>query len=396
MKAQNRSKRAARNLLDRAMLPYSQQEVDVNATTTAEAAAETSLNSDFFHNVLHELRTLELERIPAKGGTFLSVGASGAWYFDWFERHVGKSREHIGVEAFEGTPDDLPDYVRWIESTADCFEGVDDNSVDLVFAGQTTEHLWAEELVGFLTESNRVLPDGGLLVADSPNRLVTERLRWTHGGHTIELSASEWTELLELGGFELLSARGAWLCDVDGRVFELEEGMQDPAMLTRRIALGSDSPDQSFVWWITAQRVSNVKSEQLRSRVDELFNQHFSTRVSRGMWPGPGADGPLVPVGTVGEICASLPMFLRSGMWRLSVSLDRGSWADLDGFRVDITSPGKHLIQRLDLTTGIIDGDTVTFEFERDVLIFALSIELHVDGVRSPVQVHMPIHIEGI
>jgi len=58
---------------------------------------------------------------------------------------------------------------RYTAATADRFEGVEDDSVDLVFAGQTTEHLWAHELTGFLLQAHRVLHVDGLLVMDSPN-----------------------------------------------------------------------------------------------------------------------------------------------------------------------------------------------------------------------------------
>jgi hypothetical protein len=66
---------------------------------------------------------------------------------------------HVGVEAYESMPDDLPAYVEWIVNTADKMSGVENSSVDLVFAGQTTEHLWADELAGFLLESHRVLTE---------------------------------------------------------------------------------------------------------------------------------------------------------------------------------------------------------------------------------------------
>ena len=74
------------------------------------AADRRSVPSDYFHQALHELRTIELERVPKGARRALSVGASGGWYFDWFERSVGPLESHIGVEAFEAEPDDLPPY----------------------------------------------------------------------------------------------------------------------------------------------------------------------------------------------------------------------------------------------------------------------------------------------
>lgn len=400
-----RSKTATRRLVDRAMLPYfdtlrdefRERGVDPAPSSVSEDVdstdAPTGRTSDMFHHVLHELRTLELERIPSGRRRVLSVGASGRWYFDWFERHVGAVDEHIGVEAFEDQPHDLPDYVRWVDSTADRFEGVDDDSVDLVFAGQTTEHLWADELVGFLTESNRVLPDGGMLVADSPNGLVTEHLDWSHGGHTLELAAGEMAELMVLAGFEVMSTRGLWLCRMGDDVVGLEDGLDDGALLVRRINLAAEDPDDSFVWWISARRVGAADVDALMRRVVEFFDEHWSTRISRGMWPGPGAAGPAVEPGFAGQLCASLPMYLHPQQWELSVTLDEGSWDDLEGFRVDITSPGGHIVHRMEMPAADGQGATRRWTFDQDELMLALSIELHVERVSSPMRVGMPVRL---
>ena len=139
----------------------------------------------------------------------LSVGANGSWYFEWFRQSVGDVTEHIGIEAYLPRPDDLPGYVTWVANTADQMIDVASGSVDLVFAGQTTEHLWAHELVGFLSEAHRVLRAGGRLSLDSPNQHVTQHLLWSHGEHTIELDEQEFSELLELAGFACSTWRGS-------------------------------------------------------------------------------------------------------------------------------------------------------------------------------------------
>ena len=64
-------------------------------------------------------------------------------------------------------------------------------SCDLVFSGQNLEHLWPDEVSGFLLEAARVLRPGGHLVVDSPNRLLTAPLNWSHPEHTIELTLAE-------------------------------------------------------------------------------------------------------------------------------------------------------------------------------------------------------------
>ena len=84
--------------------------------------------------------------------TVLHGGSAGAWYFDWFrERYPTSVERHIGVEAFAERPATLPDGVAWLHRSLGDLEPVSDGEVDLVFAGQVIEHLWPEEITGFLT-----------------------------------------------------------------------------------------------------------------------------------------------------------------------------------------------------------------------------------------------------
>jgi len=71
--------------------------------------------------------------------------------------------------------------------------GVRDRTCDLVFLGQNLEHLWPEEVAGFLAEAARVTKLGGHLVVDSPNRLLPKPLNWSHPEHTVELATDEAT-----------------------------------------------------------------------------------------------------------------------------------------------------------------------------------------------------------
>jgi SAM-dependent methyltransferase len=402
-------KTRTRGVLDRVFMPYvdraAQQIVDLRAASessegagpVAEPAGDVAVQvpSDFFHNALHELRTVELEGVRKGGRTALSVGASGRWYFDWFERHVGPVDRHIGVEAFEPMPDDLPDYVSWLVSTADHFDGVEDGSVDVVFAGQTTEHLWSHELVGFLEESNRVLGDDGVLVIDSPNRLVTEHLHWSHGGHTIEISAGEMTELLELAGFQVERLRGAWRCRFDDRVLELEESMDDPAVVVRRVVEGGERPDDSFVWWIDARPVGEPDHDALVRRCDELFVAHWDTRVARGLWPGPGHDGPLITPASAPVELRNLPFMLHRGRWRLTLRAASGTLNALTGLTVDLVLPGDHPVASLDAPVSEGPGER-SWEFDIAQLMFALQLVIRVEGATSDVRLAMPIELVAL
>ena len=158
---------------------------------------------------LHELRMRRLALMPAEARVVLSGGAANEVYFDWFsENYPGRVERHIAVEYFQPPPDPLPEGVEWLARTLGDVSPVRDGEVDLVFAGQVIEHLWPDDIAGFLSEAHRVLRPGGAVVIDSPTRFITEGLAWTQPGHTIELEVDEIVELLTLAGFVDIDVKG--------------------------------------------------------------------------------------------------------------------------------------------------------------------------------------------
>lgn len=165
-----------------------------------------------FNELLHGCRSALLRTMPRVSGTMLSAGCAGGWYFDWVAGCTGHTGRHIGIELFSPKPAGLPANVEWIANSVSDMRGVPDSSCELVFSGQNIEHLWPEETLGFLLESWRVLTVEGWLIVDSPNRLLTAPLGWSHPEHTIEFSPQEARRLLELGGFTVNALKGMWLC----------------------------------------------------------------------------------------------------------------------------------------------------------------------------------------
>lgn len=363
-------------------LRYGHADTTDAATNAASPIGGNSLESpdqnvpsDEFHAILHTLRTAELRCVPKGARRVVSVGASGRWYFEWFEECVGPLERHIGVEAFEEKPADLPANVEWVASTADDLGSIADASIDLVFAGQTTEHLWPDELAGFLAESARVLHAGGLLVVDSPNRLVTQALHWSHGGHTIELSAAEMTELLELAGFDVETCTGLWRCRYGDVVRSLEDGVQSRAEVADRSSGGVREPDDSFVWWINARRRAGalVDRDLLAARIREHFDALWDERVCRGMvdWPQRTVA---IGAGDQFEI-SSLPFLLDAREWEIEIDVAPDHRA-LAALSVDVAAPGT-VLHHLDETTfEPISETTVRARFEQPWLSFATSLVL--------------------
>lgn len=164
-------------------------------------------------HLLHHLRGNRLARLPRGITRLVSVGCAGSWYFNWFEEKYGPVEEHIGVEYYLPKPNDLPDGVVWITNTAGHMPDVPACSADAIFSGQNIEHLWPEDIVGFFSESYRILENNGLLIIDSPNRSITERLNWSQPEHIIELTVYEIRQLCKYAGFDIKRFFGIWLCE---------------------------------------------------------------------------------------------------------------------------------------------------------------------------------------
>jgi SAM-dependent methyltransferase len=244
-----------------------------------------SIPTDFTH-MLHFLRTRELRKTPQVNGTMLSVGCNGLEYFQWIEDNLGRPNLHIGLEFYVPEPEGLPSNVQWIANTAGDMRGVAANSVDLAFAGQTVEHLWYEELAGFFIESARVVKQGGRLLFDSPNRTVTNALKWNHPEHTIELTPDEAIRLSQLAGFDVAKCVGHWLCKKDGGealpLTEIIACGDWPA--ERRISAGVEKPEDSFSWWIEAVRSDrDADVIGIYNLARKLSQLHFTDRIAKLM-----------------------------------------------------------------------------------------------------------------
>ena len=175
--------------------------------------------------------------MPGGARVVLSGGAAGSVYFRWFgANYPAHVERHIAVEYFEPPPDPLPEGVEWLARTLGDLAPVADGEVDFVFAGQVIEHLWPDDMAGFLSEANRVLRPDGYLVIDSPTRFITDDLAWTMPEHTLELEVDEIVELLELAGFVDIDVKGVWLC------YDRERAQHDatgPSRRRRRVAVAA-------------------------------------------------------------------------------------------------------------------------------------------------------------
>ena len=283
-----------------------------------------------FNLLLHQSRGALLRGMPAGARRLLSAGCAGLWYFEWIEQTYGRVPEHLGIEYYSPRPEALPDNVRWIANTASDMSDVETGSCDLVMSGQNLEHLWPEEVAGFLLEAARVLRAGGHLVVDSPNRIITAPLNWSHPEHTIELTADEISMLLPLAGFDVTAMRGIWLCREPrtGAILPFDPSVPVPGWsVVERLAMAADRPADSFLWWAEAVRTDREPDEEaVHAAMAELFRQHWPERVQRLIVPAGrethvAADGRTwvdCKAGQGGTVLFGPYMPLRAGRYRVS------------------------------------------------------------------------------
>jgi SAM-dependent methyltransferase len=375
---------------------------------------EQSLRDQDWNSFLHELRSRELRRLPRGAETVLSGGAAGAWYFDWFRSCYEKPiHRHIAVEAFSPEPEHLPAEVEWLARTLGDLTPVADSSVDLVYAGQTIEHLWPEDVAGFLLEAHRVLKPDGRIVLDSPNRRISTAITWLQPEHTVEFTVSEIKELLACAGFSDIEIRGVWLCYDSGQHRFLPLDSSDPDddwPDNRRVEEAVERAEDSFIWWAEAQRGANAPDPP---RVTELTQRSYDAyrafRV-RQLEVGVGrvereGDDVLVRTtsGEAGFLVAGPHIPMRAGNWsalfRVGTEKGRTGGPAEPVVRIDVAvEPEGRVVAERFLTQDDLPPDGRLREVD---LPFSLTrtefgVQLRVQSLgRVPVKARLRTEVEG-
>jgi SAM-dependent methyltransferase len=86
----------------------------------------------------------------------------------------------------------------------------DDDSVDLIYSGQSIEHVTETDGDAVLSESFRILRPGGYMAIDTPNGRVTrlQQAGFIDPDHKVEYTLFDLRDKVERAGFEVLSERG--------------------------------------------------------------------------------------------------------------------------------------------------------------------------------------------
>lgn len=227
-----------------------------------------------FNEIIHAERGKLLQLLPRGARRFCSAGCSGTWYFNWINENYGPVEQHFGVELYSPKPQDLPDYVTWIENSVSDMQGVPSGSIDLLFSGQNIEHLYREDFEGFLREANRVVAPGGHFCMDSPNRAVTQELGYVQPQHVLELTLDEARELMVAAGFAIENVYGIWSCGSDDKRSGSVTEFSGADEVAERCAAARNDPSRSFIWWIVARKVGPVSAD-LTSVIERIMANAF-------------------------------------------------------------------------------------------------------------------------
>jgi SAM-dependent methyltransferase len=178
---------------------------------------------------VHRSRMLWVQQLP-RAARILDLGGSHEGRADGalvamgypydFERLViidlpaDERHDLYPVGPGDGVVDTARGPVEYVEGSMADLSRFGDESFDLVFSGQTIEHVTQADADRALAEVRRVLKPAGHFAVDTPNgaacriQLAGSDLAVTNPDHEIEYTAAELTAKLERAGLRIDLARG--------------------------------------------------------------------------------------------------------------------------------------------------------------------------------------------
>jgi SAM-dependent methyltransferase len=101
--------------------------------------------------------------------------------------------------------------IEYVHSSMTDLSAIEDGVADMVFSGESIEHVTEAEAVRVIAEAWRVLKPGGHFCLDTPNGLLTRIHspdQFIHPEHKVEYTPGDLIEMLKDGGFEVVETGG--------------------------------------------------------------------------------------------------------------------------------------------------------------------------------------------
>lgn len=141
--------------------------------------------------------------------------------------------------------------IRYVHGSMTDLSAIEDASIDLVFSGQSIEHVSRAACQQVLREAHRILKQGGALFLDTPNAKLT-RLQspdaLIHPEHQIEYTPTELASLLKHAGFSIHDLGG--ICPMPQT---LQTAIFEEREIIENVRLSRDA-EQCYLFYIHARK----------------------------------------------------------------------------------------------------------------------------------------------
>lgn len=141
--------------------------------------------------------------------------------------------------------------IAYVHSSMADLSAIQDSVADLVFAGESIEHVTQAEAPVVIAEARRILKPGGHFCLDTPNSKLTRihsPEQFVHPEHKVEYTPNDLIDLLKEGGFDVIEVGG--ICPMPETaatgVFNATEAFRTPAL--------SADADISYCFYVKARK----------------------------------------------------------------------------------------------------------------------------------------------
>ncbi|MEG3857488.1 DUF4214 domain-containing protein [Microcoleus sp. herbarium12] len=146
--------------------------------------------------------------------------------------------------------------IEYVYGSMNDLDSFDENFFDLIWSGESIEHITPEEAEVVFSKAYKLLKPGGKLALDTPNRRATKLQcpdTYIHPEHKLEYYYDDLCKLLEKHNFKIIESKG---------IIELSTSIEKSSMEHfnhefMNSQLINDNPDKSYCFYICCMRAED-------------------------------------------------------------------------------------------------------------------------------------------